>query len=148
MKRDFLEQMELDKDVIDKIMAEHGKTVQAAKPEDYDTLKAQATTDAATIKELEGKLATSQGDETKLNELQSRVKAYEHNELKLKVARDNNIPFDLAQRLTGETEEDLTADAKSLSSFVTKADVFPLKNTDSTVDTENEAYKNMLKDLD
>jgi phage minor structural protein GP20 len=54
MKRDFLEGLNLDADVIDKIMAENGKDVQRekAKYADYDDIKAQLETANKTIEKV------------------------------------------------------------------------------------------------
>ena len=55
MKRDFLEGLNLDADVIDKIMAENGKDVQRekAKYADYDDLKTQLEAANKTIEKLQ-----------------------------------------------------------------------------------------------
>lgn len=131
MKRDFLEQLGLEKELIDKIMAEHGKSIQGAKPEDYDDLKEKSLTYDQQLNELTNQLASEKekytGFETEKNELLEKVKSYELNELRVRVARNNNIPFDLAHRLTGVTEEELDADAKTLATLVTKKEVFDLK---------------------
>lgn len=54
MKRDFLEGLNLDADVIDKIMAENGKDVQRekAKYADYDDIKTQLETANKTIEKF------------------------------------------------------------------------------------------------
>lgn len=152
MNREFLEKLGLEKEVIDNIMREHGKSVQSAKPEDYEALKSQASTHQTTIQELKDKLASEtekyKGYETEKTELLNDLSAYKINELKIRVARDNNIPFELANRLTGETEEDLVNDAKSLSTLVTKNDVLPLKQEGvNDTNAEENAYKNMLENL-
>lgn len=55
MKREFLKELDLDKDTIDLIMAEHGKDINELK-ESKTSLEAQLTESAATIAELEGKV--------------------------------------------------------------------------------------------
>lgn len=68
---------------------------------DYDEIKAQNTTYAGQIEQLNG-----------------RIKAYETNELKTRVAHETGIPFDLAQRLTGTTEAEIRKDAQSLAKLL------------------------------
>lgn len=151
MKREFLEQLGLEKDVVEKIIIEHGKSVQSAKPSDYDELKAKATEYTTTIQSLQEQIASEkekyEGFETEKTELAEKVKGYELKELKLKVARENNIPFDLAQRLSGTNEEELSADAKSLASFVNQKEVLPLKQVEQGKN-EDSAYANMLEQLE
>lgn len=151
MKREFLEQLGLEKDVVEKIIIEHGKSVQSAKPNDYDELKSKATEYATTIQSLQAQITANkekyEGFETEKTELAERLKDFELKELKLKVARENNIPFDLAQRLSGANEEELSADAKSLASFVNQKEVLPLKQVEQEKN-EDSAYANMLEQLE
>lgn len=151
MKREFLEQLGLEKDVVEKIIIEHGKSVQSAKPSDYDELKSKATEYTTTIQSLQAQIASEkekyEGFESEKTELAEKVKGYELKELKLKVARENNIPFDLAQRLSGTNEEELSADAKSLASFVNQKEVLPLKQVEQEKN-EDSAYANMLEQLE
>lgn len=151
MKREFLEKLGLEKDIVEKIIIEHGKSVQSAKPNDYEELKAKATEYATTIQSLQAQIASEKekyaGFETEKTELAERLKDFELKELKLKVARENNIPFDLAQRLSGTNEEELSADAKSLASFVNKKEVLPLKQVEQEKN-EDSAYANMLEQLE
>ena len=51
MKRKFLEDLGLEKEIIDSIMAENGKDVEKAKG-DYDDLKEQLETATTTIADL------------------------------------------------------------------------------------------------
>ena len=55
MKRNFLEDLGLEKEVVDKIMAENGKDIENAKA-DYDELKAELKTANATIADRDNQL--------------------------------------------------------------------------------------------
>ena len=55
MKRSFLEDLGLEKEVVDKIMAENGKDIENAKA-DYDELKAELKTAIATIADRDNQL--------------------------------------------------------------------------------------------
>lgn len=57
MKRKFLEDLGLDKDAIDKVMAENGADIEAAKA-DYDALKQERDSLAAQVTERDGQLET------------------------------------------------------------------------------------------
>lgn len=50
-------------------------------------------------------------------DLTAKVHAHEINSTKLKIAHETGIPYELAQRLSGETEEDIRKDAETLSRF-------------------------------
>lgn len=65
-------------------------------------------------------------------ELDSANKAHELNALKNKVARESGLRYELADRLTGTTEEELRADAQKLAEYT--AVTAPLKSTESSAD--------------
>lgn len=150
MDRKFLESLGLEKEAIDKVMAEHGKTVQAAKPTDYDDLKGAKETLEKQIEELNGTLQATTDkytqQESTLGELQKQVKGYEVNTLKTRIASQAGLPLDLAGRLSGETEDEIKADAEKFASFVGKPAPLPLKGTEQKNDQVS-PYKNMLENL-
>lgn len=65
-------------------------------------------------------------------ELDSANKAHELNALKNKVARESGLRYELADRLSGTTEEELRADAQKLCKYT--AVTAPLKSTESSAD--------------
>lgn len=74
----------------------------------------KAKTDADTIKGLEEK-----------------VKKYETASVKSRIAHELGIPYELANKLSGETEEEIRKDAEALKPFVTQKMVPPLRNPES-----------------
>ena len=147
MNREFLEKLGLEKEVIDQIMKEHGKTIQSVKPEDYDDIKIENKTLTDTVVTLENSLKDFEGFEGKLAEKDNLIKDYEIKNLKYRIANESGIPLELASKLTGETEEDLKKDAETLSSFITRKQTLPLRTTEPTVDDETAPYKEMLDNL-
>lgn len=147
MNREFLEKLGLEKEVIDKVMAEHGKTIQEIKPKDYDDIKTENQTLKDTVTTLENSLKDFEGFEDKLTEKDNKIKEYEIKNLKYRIANENGIPLELASKLAGETEEDLKKDAETLSSFITKKQTLPLRTTEPKVDDEMAPYKGMLDNL-
>jgi predicted patatin/cPLA2 family phospholipase len=149
MNREFLEKLGLEKEAIDQIMKEHGKSIQSVKPEDYEETKKNNQSLNETVKNLEKTLASKEEKykefESNISELNGKVKTYETKELKLRIAHENQIPFELAERLSGATEEEIKADAEKLSSFVAKKSVLPLK--EDTNNTEANPYKDLLSGL-
>lgn len=72
MKRKFLEDLGLEKEVVDKIMAENGADVNAAKT-DYDTLKQQMDAQAQQIKERDKQLEELKKTAGDNEELQKQI---------------------------------------------------------------------------
>ena len=56
--------------------------------------------------------------ETAITDLTAKNKAYETASVKARIAREKGLPYELAERLSGESEEDIAADAESLAKFV------------------------------
>lgn len=150
MKREFLEELGLEKDVIDKIMAEHGKTIQNLKQEQevFDQLKSEKEQLEQQLQQLNDKLTTQEKELSSVEELQSKLKTYELENLKIKIANQAGIPLDLAGRLSGETEEEIKADAEKLAGFVNKKPTLPLKPSEpQNVDPKEKAYEKILENL-
>ena len=78
-------------------------------------------------KEIEDKL--KEKDQT-VSELTKRAEAAEGKILKNKIAYENKLPLELADRLIGATEEELKADAESLASLMKPSFAPPLRTTD------------------
>lgn len=53
-----------------------------------------------------------------LTELNSRIKGYESDSVKTRIALETGLPFQMAGRLTGETEEEIRKDAEALKSMI------------------------------
>lgn len=68
-----------------------------------------------------------------ITELTAKNKAFELSSLKAKIAREAGLRPELAERLTGEDEKSLKADAKALAAVVTPekpADPLPLRSSE------------------
>ena len=151
MNREFLESLGLEKEAIDKVMAEHGKAVQAVKPaEGHEQLKEELAT---LQKQLDDANSTLESERKTLQEqiqaLEKESNTYKTNDLKLRIALENNIPYELANKLSGEDEESLRQDAQTLANYIAKPEtIAPLKDVEpQVVDSETESYKNILNNL-
>ena len=103
-------------------------------PEDYSA----KTADLA--KQLEA-------NKTTIADLTAKAKAYESGALKMRIAHENGIPYELAGKLSGDTEEELKKDAETLAKFVKNQQPQPLANTEhGHVDTNDEyaPYRELL----
>lgn len=75
-----------------------------------------------------------------LMELQSKIKGYETNSVKIRIAHETGIPYELSERLSGETEDDIRKDAESLSKYIGKnKSSAPLKSTETSQSDEKTA---------
>ena len=115
MDRKFLEGLGLEKR---SNRQSHGRTWQSCsicKPDDYDDLKSAEDALEKQVGDLNGDLQTLTNEktelETNLEKTNGQVKEYELNSLKTRIANQAGLPFDLAGRLSGETEEEIKADA-------------------------------------
>ena len=110
-----------------------------AKYSDYDTIKADLGT-------LRGQLSAK---EAEISTLQGKVKGYETDSVKTRIALETGLPLELRSRLTGETEEEIRADATKLAKlFVQRKDPAPLRDTEPPVaDEKTAAYKSLLNNL-
>ncbi|CAM4226011.1 hypothetical protein [Erysipelothrix aquatica] len=123
---------------------------------DYDEIKAKADkyddleqTTNSRILELETIIQEKDGKYTdfdnQINQLTGDNQKLRMSEMKTRVAYAHGIPFDLAQRLSGDDEESLIQDAQALSSYIKGPSyVAPLKDTDAPSDNRAHAYQNLL----
>ena len=97
------------------------------------------------IAELNDKL---KGNETKIADLTAKNKAYEISSEKMKIANEVGIPFELADKLSGETAEEIKADAEKLARYTYRSQPTPTFSGEKPpADVKKTAYMNMLSDL-
>ena len=120
---------------------------------DYDQLKTKVTDLEAENSALkvaaEKTKSTLGGHEKEVAKLNAKIAGYETASLRTKIALQNGLPFDLAERLVGTDEESLKADAERLAGFIKPTTPTPpLKDPESPAGSnENGAYKNLLENL-
>ena len=147
MNRKFLEELGLEKEVIDSIMKEHGKAIQAVKPADYEELKNEKTTLEQQLNDLQQSLASKDEQLKSVEDLKKEVETYKLKELKTSIAIQAGLPLELAGRLSGETEEEIKADAEKLVDLIPKNKPLPLKPTEPPVDDKQRELEQMLDEL-
>lgn len=81
----------------------------------------------ARIAELEKRQEEFDASRKTIEDLQRRVKQYETDSVKTRIARETGLPFDLAGRLQGESEEDIRKDAEALRAIVGQSRTAPLR---------------------
>lgn len=99
-----------------------------------------------TIKDNSDKLA---GYEKSSKEAQEKLKKYEMDSMKMKIAHETGIPFELASRLSGEDEAAIRKDAEGMSRFISnRRKPAPLASTEpEKLDNRQIAMKSMLDNL-
>ena len=101
-------------------------------PDDFKTKTADLN---GKITDLTGKLA-------------EKDKAYETSSVKMRIAHENGIPYELANKLSGDTEEAIKKDAETFAKFIGKKQTAPLGHTEHNhADGKNAAYKSLLAGL-
>lgn len=119
------EDLESKTEDLNRQIAELGNSLNAAND--------KANADAKTIADLEG-----------------RIKSYETASVKSRIAHEVGIPFELANKLSGEDEESIRKDAEALLPFVSKKQNAPLRNPEASEvsgDTKKEAITRLAKSL-
>lgn len=77
-------------------------------PDEAKKLNDQITSLTAQLTERDGSIA----------DLTAKNKQYETASVKARIAHEKGLPYELAERLSGETEQDIAADADKLAQFV------------------------------
>lgn len=82
-----------------------------------------------------------------LSERDAKIKGYEQAALKMRVAHEVGIPYELAGRLSGETEEDIKKDAESIKGYLgSYKTVPPLKDTeDASGNSLDQAFRTLAR---
>lgn len=125
----------------------------AKKYGDYDDLKIKVGDYEKKIADM---TATAQADAKKyagydktVADLQAKLKGHETASVKTRIAHETGIPYEMAARLTGETEEDIRADAQSLAALLKgSAPAAPLASTEPvSIDAKEAGMRDMLRNL-
>lgn len=125
----------------------------AEKYADYADLKGKADAYEKQIAKLgeqlkdgETKLAESV---KQIEELTGKVTRYETDSVKTKIALETGLPYQLAEKLSGDDEETIRADAKRMAEFVAKpaAPMGALEPDSSNEDPKDTALLNMARQI-
>lgn len=97
------------------------------------------------IKDNSGKYADF---DNQLADMQKKVKDYETASVKQRIAHEYGVPFEMAGRLAGETEDEIRSDAQTIAKYLKQKDAPPLKSTEPAEQNGKEAaYKQLLDNL-
>lgn len=105
------------------------------------------------VNDLRGKITTLTGERDAhadtIVQLQTEVEGYKMTALKTKIAKEKGIPAEMADRLTGEDEKSLRADADTMAANLRAfKGAAPLANPEPAAPDANTAsMKTMLSEL-
>lgn len=108
--------------------------------EEKKTFTAKAAEDAQKITDLQKQLEEANG----------KVKGFETDALKTKIAEEEGLPLALRTRLNGSTEEELRKDAKSLKAVFSaenRRGIPQYRNDDPDSNSKDSAYRSVLEKL-
>lgn len=116
--------------------------------EQFKTRNSELETEVGTLQSTieDNKNVTSQHNQT-ISELNKKIAGYETANLRTKIALKNGLPFDLADRLVGEDEDSLTADAERLAKFMKPKFTPPVKSTEPRQTGNDDPMKEMIQSL-
>ena len=125
-----------------------------AKYSDYDTLAEKIKnleTENTNLKQtITDKETSESSTASKIADLEKDVTAWKNKSLKQQIAMKNGLPFDLADRLQGDTEESLNEDAERLASLVSvKNYTQPLADKEPNFESKgtDAAWRDVVKNL-
>lgn len=140
-------QEELDRIIQDRLNR------QKEKYSDYDKIKtrnAELETKVGTLEStIEESSNAAKTHEQIVADLNAKIAGYETSSLRTRIALQNGLPLDLADRLVGEDEASIKADAERLAAFMKpKTTVPPLRSQEPSLGADEDAdLKAMLKNL-
>ena len=121
----------------------------AEKYADYDDLKKQVdelnTQISGLTEQIKAKDEAIAGNDETVNALKAKVQDYETRSVKMRIAHEVGLPYQLADTLTGDNEDAIREDAKNLAQFVAKP-AAPLGGAEPE-DTSSDPVKASLADL-
>lgn len=112
----------------------------AEKYADYDSVKHQNDELTAQIadltKQIKAKDEAISGNKEIVDNLNAKIKDYETRSVKTRIAHEVGLPYQLADKLSGEDEDAIREDAKKMASFI-KTPAAPIGSVEPTHENED-----------
>lgn len=144
-------QEELDSVIKDRLERERKSL--SEKYSDYDELKkknAEYEAQVSKLSEANKTFETKTAEYDKqINELNSKIKGYETASAKTRIALATGLPYEMAERLSGTTEEEIKKDAETLAKFMGKKEAAPTaSNEPATYEkSKDEALRALVRNM-
>ena len=94
-------------------------------------------------KKLEEATASMSNHDKEVEQLKNDIRKYETDSAKTRIANEEGLPYDMAFRLKGETEDEIREDAKSMAKYLKPATP-PVFNPEPLAGSDKEAAWNKL----
>lgn len=117
----------------------------------YEDYKAKAEKYDADVAALNEKITALEGEKSssaaRISELETKNREYETNSVKMRIAREAGLPAEFAERLNGEDEKTIQADAEKMAKLFKGQNVAPMyrQNGEGETDGKDAALKNLLQ---
>ena len=121
-------------------------------PEDVDAKVAALNKKVEELgNSLNGANDKAKADAESIASLEAKVKSYETASVKSRIAHEVGIPYELANKLSGETEDEIRKDAETLKPFVSTAAAPPLRDPETpdmgSGDKTRDSMKKLVENL-
>lgn len=140
-------QEELDRIISDRLKRENDKHEKkiAELNQEITTLKDKVTAGEKTISEQQEKLNSHSDEVAKYTQ---EIDGYKRAQSKQRIAHEAGLPYEMAERLTGETEDDLKKDAESLKKFIATTDPPPRASSEVPPEEDKKStYRDLAKEI-
>lgn len=132
-------QEQLDKVIGERIRRAEEKAIEKAAEQfaDYDALKTQNDELSKQVAQLTEQLTKQteliDGNKTVVDDLTAKVQAYETASVKTKIALELGLPYQMAERLAGSSEDEIRKDAETMVGLIkSNQPVAPLASNEPT----------------
>lgn len=119
-------------------------------PDDLSKIKGDYDKQIASLtKEAESSAKKYADFDRQITERDSKIKSYETASVKTRIAHETGLPYEMASRLSGESEDDIRKDAESLVKLIGKnKPIVPLADQEEKHDGgKNAAVRALAKSL-
>lgn len=144
-------QEELDALIKDRIERERKSL--SEKYSDYEELKKKNTeydAQVSKLSEANKALEASQIEFKKsIDDLNSKIKSYETDSAKTRIALEMGLPYEIATRLSGTNEEEIRKDAEGLAKYVNKPEPAPVGSNEPIkyAELKDESLKQLVRSM-
>jgi len=142
-------QEELDALIKDRIDRERKSL--SEKYSDYEELKKRNTeyeTQVSKLSEANKAYEAKKAEYDKqISDLSSKIKGYETDSAKTRIALEMGLPYEMAGRLSGSTEEEIRKDAETLSKFVNRSSQAPSSTNEPQRYSDDKNHEKAYREL-
>lgn len=114
---------------------------------DYDSIKDQIGKYNSEKESYEKQIKELNDKVSSFDEISAQNKKLQMDSLKVRVALENGLPYQMASRLNGDDEASIIKDAKMMKQYMPGKKLQPLKDTEGNINEKDEKFKKLLRGL-